>query len=189
MGYEVPPALAFVPAPGLRGRPRASAATQASPDRVERPPPKPDTDEGLAFLPVTELSALVRSRQVTSTELTKLYLARLKRFDPLLKCVITLTEDLALKQASKADAEMAAGIYRGPLHGIPWGAKDLIAYPGYDDCALAHCDTERRSSCAPTLEPAPQNRAVRHPRQIHTPPLKVSPPVSGRRPRPVSTFP
>ena len=68
---------------------------------------------------------------MSSTELTKLYLERLKRFDPLLKCVVTFTEDLALKQAAKADQEIAAGPYRGPLHGIPWGAKDLIAYPGY----------------------------------------------------------
>jgi Asp-tRNA(Asn)/Glu-tRNA(Gln) amidotransferase A subunit family amidase len=82
-------------------------------------------------LPVTELSSLIRSRQVTSTELTKLYLDRLKRFDALLKCVVNFTEDLALKQAAQADAEIAKGQYRGPLHGIPWGAKDLIAYPGY----------------------------------------------------------
>ncbi len=129
VGYEVPPALAFVPAPGLKTvegvrRNRATPSESNAPKR-------PDTDEGLAFLPVTELSALIRGRQVTSTELTKVYLDRLKRFDPLLKCVITLTEDLAIKQAAKADAEIAAGLYRGPLHGIPWGAKDLIAYPGY----------------------------------------------------------
>ena len=68
---------------------------------------------------------------MSSTELTKLYLDRLKRFDPLLKCVVTLTEELALKQAAQADQEIASGRYRGPLHGIPWGAKDLIAYPGY----------------------------------------------------------
>ncbi len=129
MGYEVPPALAFVPSPGLRAA-EGVRRNQASPTESHAPK-RPDSDEALAFLPVTELSALVRSRQVTSTELTKLYLTRLKRFDPLLKCVITLTEDLALKQAAKADAEIAAGHYRGPLHGIPWGAKDLIAYPGY----------------------------------------------------------
>ena len=64
-------------------------------------------------------------------DLTKLYLERLRRFDPLLKCVVTYTDQLALKQAAKADDEIAAGHYRGPLHGIPWGAKDLIAYPGY----------------------------------------------------------
>ena len=81
--------------------------------------------------PVARLAGLVRSGQVKSVELTKLYLDRLKRFDPILKCVVTLTEDLALKQAARADAEIAAGKYRGPLHGIPWGAKDLIAYPGY----------------------------------------------------------
>jgi Asp-tRNA(Asn)/Glu-tRNA(Gln) amidotransferase A subunit family amidase len=68
---------------------------------------------------------------VTSLELTKLYLARLKRFDPLLKCVVTLTEELAIQQAKRADREIAAGQYRGPLHGIPWGAKDLISHPGY----------------------------------------------------------
>src|SRR5262249_19505830 len=62
---------------------------------------------------------------------TKLYLARLRKYDPALKCVVSLTEDLALKQADQADREIAAGRYRGPLHGIPWGAKDLIAYPGY----------------------------------------------------------
>ena len=74
---------------------------------------------------------MIRSRQLSSTELTRLYLDRLKRFDPLLKCVVTLTENLALKQAAEADREIASGRYRGPLHGIPWGAKDLISYPGY----------------------------------------------------------
>ena len=82
-------------------------------------------------MPVTELAALVRNRKVSSTELTKLYLARLRRFDPLLKCVMSYTEKTALEQAARADQEIAAGRYRGPLHGIPWGAKDLIAYPGY----------------------------------------------------------
>ncbi|MDR3637081.1 MAG: amidase [Isosphaeraceae bacterium] len=129
VGYDVPPALAFLPAPGLRPS-DGVRRNQATPIE-SRPPARPDSEEGLAFLPVTELSALVRTRQVSATELTKLYLARLKRFDPLLKCVVTLAEDLALKQAARADAEIAAGHYRGPLHGIPWGAKDLIAYPGY----------------------------------------------------------
>ncbi|MEM7315647.1 MAG: amidase [Planctomycetota bacterium] len=91
---------------------------------------KPETDEGLAFLPVSELSGLLRNRRVTSTELTKLYLARLKKFDPLLRCVVTLTEELALQQAAKVDREIQAGHYRGPLHGIPWGVKDLFALPG-----------------------------------------------------------
>src|SRR5213079_2103008 len=87
--------------------------------------------DALAFLPVTSLSALVRNRQVSSVELTKLYLERLKKHDPTLHCVVTLTYELALKQAEQADREIASGRYRGPLHGIPWGAKDLIAYPGY----------------------------------------------------------
>src|SRR6202043_1743782 len=65
------------------------------------------------------------------TTLTKMYLARLKRFDPMLHCVITLTEERALKQAAAADREIAAGKYRGPLHGIPWGGKDLLAVKGY----------------------------------------------------------
>ncbi|HXI97823.1 MAG TPA: amidase, partial [Gemmatimonadaceae bacterium] len=90
----------------------------------------PAEDE-LAFLPVTELSELVRRRRVTSVQLTQMYLARLKKYDPVLKCVISLTEDRALKQASAADAEIRAGKYRGPLHGIPWGAKDLLAVRGY----------------------------------------------------------
>ena len=121
-----PDVLPGAAAPGQRCSPQPGAARPGT--RTSR---RPDSAEELAFLPVTELSGLIRSRQVSSTELTKLYLARLKRFDPLLKCVVTLTEDLALKQAAKADQEIAAGAYRGPLHGIPWGAKDLIAYPGY----------------------------------------------------------
>jgi Asp-tRNA(Asn)/Glu-tRNA(Gln) amidotransferase A subunit family amidase len=129
VGYDVPPALTFFPSPP---KPSSEPVQRNRAVPTEwNPPKKSDGDEALAFLPVTELSALLRARQVTSTELTKLYLARLKRFDPLLKCVVTLTEELALKQAAKADAEIAAGIYRGPLHGIPWGAKDLIAYPGF----------------------------------------------------------
>ncbi|MFN2637413.1 MAG: amidase [Gemmatimonadaceae bacterium] len=87
--------------------------------------------DDLAFLPVTELSELVRRQRVTSLQLTQMYLARLKKYDPVLKCVITLTEERALKQARAADAEITRGKYRGPLHGIPWGAKDLLAVRGY----------------------------------------------------------
>ena len=92
---------------------------------------RPSTIEHLAFAPVTQLAELIRSRQVTSLELTEMYLARLKRFDPILHCVVTLTEDLAYRQAKRADAEIEAGQYRSPLHGIPWGAKDLFAVRGY----------------------------------------------------------
>jgi hypothetical protein len=128
IGYDVPPALTFLPA---QSRPAATIhRNQARPVETSSSR-RPSSTEELAFLPVTELSALIRNRQVSSTDLTKLYLDRLKRFDPLLKCVVTFTEDLALKQAGRADQEIAAGAYRGPLHGIPWGAKDLIAYPGY----------------------------------------------------------
>ncbi len=87
--------------------------------------------EDLAFATIHELSILIKARKVTSTDLTKMYLARLKRYDSKLHFVITLLEDRALKQAAQADAEIAAGKYRGPLHGIPWGAKDLLAVKGY----------------------------------------------------------
>ena len=90
----------------------------------------PSTDEELAFLPTTHLARLVARRDVKPTELTKLYLARLKKYDPELHCVVNLTEDIATAQAKRADEEIAAGTYRGPLHGIPWGAKDLLAVRG-----------------------------------------------------------
>jgi len=128
VGYDVAPALTFFPVPP---RPAAEVRRNRATPIDTRTPERPGSDESLAFLPVTELSKLVRSKKVSSMALTHLYLDRLKRFDPLLKCVVTLTEDLALEQAKRADAEIAAGRYRGPLHGIPWGAKDLIAYPGY----------------------------------------------------------
>ena len=91
---------------------------------------RPATDEDLAFLPVTHLARLIETRQVTPTELTTLYLSRLKRYDPQLLCVVSLTEDLALRQAWQADEEIAAGRYRGALHGIPFGLKDLFAVRG-----------------------------------------------------------
>ena len=85
-----------------------------------------DLDE-LAFWSVLDLSRAIKAGKLTSLELTRLYVRRLKRYDPVLNCVVTLTEDTALKQARRADSEIAAGKYRGPLHGIPWGAKDLLA--------------------------------------------------------------
>lgn len=88
------------------------------------------TVEDLAFATVPQLAELIRTRKVSSTELTKMYLARLKRYGDKLLCVVTLTEDLALKQAADADADLKRGKYRGPLHGIPWGAKDLFATKG-----------------------------------------------------------
>ncbi len=86
--------------------------------------------EDLAFEPVSTLSSLIESRRITSTDLTQMYLARLKRYGDQLHCVVTLTAELALAQAAKADRQLKAGRYLGPLHGIPWGAKDLFATKG-----------------------------------------------------------
>jgi Asp-tRNA(Asn)/Glu-tRNA(Gln) amidotransferase A subunit family amidase len=125
----VAPALVFQPTPWhIPSGPPDRGSVRLSKEAVTK---KPDSAETLAFLPVAELAGLLRTRQVSSVELTKLYLERLKKFDPVLHCVVNLTEDLAMKSAEMADREIAAGRYRGPLHGVPWGAKDLIAYPGY----------------------------------------------------------
>jgi len=94
------------------------------------PGPLPTRDEDIAFAPLTHLARWVEKRQLTSVRLTNIYLDRLQRFDPKLHCVITLTRDHALAQAQKADKEIAAGNYRGPLHGIPWGGKDLLDTAG-----------------------------------------------------------
>ena len=91
----------------------------------------PVNREELAFYSVADLSVLIRQRKITSTELTRLYLSRLKRFGDTLHCVVTLTEELALAQAARADRELAEGRYRGPLHGIPYGVKDLLATPDF----------------------------------------------------------
>ena len=94
------------------------------------PGPLPKSDNEIAFAPVTQLSRWIETRKLTSDRLTRIYLERLKRYDPKLRCVITLTTDLALAQAKQADAEIAAGKYRGSLHGIPWGGKDLLDTAG-----------------------------------------------------------
>jgi Asp-tRNA(Asn)/Glu-tRNA(Gln) amidotransferase A subunit family amidase len=127
---SVAPAIVFNPVPPWRTPPRGPKKRMVRGPVTSRT--VPSNLEELAFLPVTELSELVRRRKVTSLQLTQMYLARLKRYDPVLKCVITLTEDRALTQARAADAEIARGKYRGPLHGIPWGAKDLLAVRGYN---------------------------------------------------------
>ncbi|HEX3103897.1 MAG TPA: amidase [Terriglobales bacterium] len=90
------------------------------------PGPLPSRDEDIAFSPVTKLSRWIETRKLTSERLTTIYLERLQRFDPKLLCVITLLREPALAQAKQTDAEIAVGKYRGPLHGIPWGAKDLL---------------------------------------------------------------
>ncbi len=125
---SVPPALRFsVLAEKAVSGPRANPPMPIPPGRVRRPA----EPYQLAFMSVLELSELIRSRQVTSVELTRLYIDRLKRFGPQLECVVTLTEDLAMQQARRADREIAESTYRGPLHGIPYGLKDLFAVPGY----------------------------------------------------------
>src|SRR5439155_21470872 len=92
---------------------------------------RPANLEEAAFWPVRHLAELIRTRQVTSVELTEMYLARLHRYNGLLNNVVTFLDDVAMTQARKADAEIAAGKYKGPLHGIPWGAKDIISVKGY----------------------------------------------------------
>jgi Asp-tRNA(Asn)/Glu-tRNA(Gln) amidotransferase A subunit family amidase len=128
LANSVPPALYFEPVlPGMYIPDRPLQARGSRPRLKERP----GDDARLAFLPVTELGNLLRIGAVTSEELTNLYLDRLKHFDPELHCVITLTEERALAQARRADHELSQGIWRGPLHGVPWGAKDLLAVRGY----------------------------------------------------------
>jgi Asp-tRNA(Asn)/Glu-tRNA(Gln) amidotransferase A subunit family amidase len=128
---DTEPAFHFRPAlPGKEPKPRAShfapAIGSAHPAKLT---PFKDVEE-LAFLPVTELAPLVRTKRVSSIDLTRMYLARLKKYSPKLLNVITLTEDFALERAAEADKEIRAGKYRGPLHGIPFGAKDLFNTKG-----------------------------------------------------------
>ena len=124
---SVPPAISFDPRlPDMTFEKGTRPFRMSSIPAVQRP----SEDEELAFLPATHLAQLIRSRQVTSSELTEMYLERLKQYNPVLRCVVTSTEDLARVQAKRADEEIANGQYRGPLHGIPWGAKDLMATRG-----------------------------------------------------------
>lgn len=133
---SVAPAFIFNPLP-------AGMALPATPAHAEtKLGPAPDTshlkasagpsrEEAICFATVRALGELLRTRQITSTELTKLYLGRLHRYNPQLHFVVNFTEERALPQAATADREIAGGHYRGPLHGIPWGAKDLFSVKGY----------------------------------------------------------
>jgi hypothetical protein len=117
---STPPAVQFNPLlPGMKldthQRPLVASVVHAG--------TAPKNLDELAFKPVTELAAMIRAKRVTSVALTKMYLDRLRRFDPVLQCVVTLTEDRAMKQAAAMDAELAHGKYRGPLHGIPWARR------------------------------------------------------------------
>ncbi len=128
------PAFVFDPVPA-----GMVLVTERKPARLGKPPAAatlaaaagPSREEALAFATVRDLAELLRTRKATSLELTKLALARLNRYQPKLHFVINLTEQRALAQAAAADKELAAGKPRGPLHGIPWGAKDLLAVKGY----------------------------------------------------------
>ncbi|HZZ44184.1 MAG TPA: amidase [Tepidisphaeraceae bacterium] len=107
-------------------------ATPFLAEAIDGPPMAYNGDPAsLAFASVADLSRLIQARKVSSVELTKMYLKRLKEIGPRLNCVINLTEDLAMGQAKRADEELAAGKSRGPLHGVPWGAKDLLAVRNY----------------------------------------------------------
>ena len=125
---SVPPAIQFDPIP--RGSVPYPPAAQPAPTR-SAVPDVPGRLEDLAYWPLSRLAPAVRARKVSSVDLTSLYLERLKKHDDKLECVISYTEELALEQARRADRELARGRYRGPLHGIPWGAKDLLAVRGY----------------------------------------------------------
>ena len=140
MPNSVAPALVFDPTSGLsevarRGRAVDRAQAMTSTSKATRSSRiggrrRPRTDREVAFLSIAELGALLRAKQITSVELTRTYLARLKKHDAVLKCVVTLLENRALDQARRADRELAAGHDRGPLHGIPWGVKDIFAVRG-----------------------------------------------------------
>jgi Asp-tRNA(Asn)/Glu-tRNA(Gln) amidotransferase A subunit family amidase len=138
------PGLGFTPltSPASRPDPRGYQVVAAPPSPYPLPrrrgrgqgegaPARPNSDEDLAFTSIRHLGTLLRSRKISSVELTRLYLARLRRYDPLLKCVVTFMDEVALEQAKRADRELVEGKDRGALHGIPWGLKDIIAYPGY----------------------------------------------------------
>ena len=134
LGNALAPAYHFDPlVPG--GEEPVPRETRRSPGRLRLAQQTirdvPSDSEDLAFLPVTHLSQLIRTRRISSVALTEVYLRRLKTYDPALQCVITLCEDLAMKQARRADQEIAQGKYRGPLHGIPWGAKDILSVKEY----------------------------------------------------------
>ena len=134
---SVPPAFVFHPQPTEKPVPAEDCETTHRSFHVEdfgppsALPSAPEHMEDLAFATLAELGELLRLRKITSLALTQMYIARLKRYDPKLHFVITLLEDRALAQAKKADEEIAAGRCRGPLHGIPWGAKDLLSVKGY----------------------------------------------------------
>ena len=138
LGNGEPPAEQFMPYPGGTGALMEKLVREHGPKAFERSHftvekwtgALPSTDEAIAFLPAHRLSALVKARKITSVRLTTIYLERLKRLNPILLCAVTIMESQALAEAAHADAEIAAGKYRGPLHGLPYGVKDLFNTKG-----------------------------------------------------------
>jgi Asp-tRNA(Asn)/Glu-tRNA(Gln) amidotransferase A subunit family amidase len=125
----VAPAFVFDPLP-----PGAAVSTEREKPVYSKAPASltaPANLEDLAFASAMDLGDLIRRKKISATNLTQMYIARLRRFDPILHFNITVTEERALAQARDADADLARGHYRGPLHGLPWGAKDLLAVKGY----------------------------------------------------------
>ncbi len=112
--------------PGIALKPQAKLFVRSADPNM----PLPASEEAIAYAPVKQLSRWIEARKLTSTQLTEIYLRRIERLDPKLHCMITVTRDHALGQARQADKEISAGRYRGPLHGIPWGAKDLLDTAG-----------------------------------------------------------
>jgi Asp-tRNA(Asn)/Glu-tRNA(Gln) amidotransferase A subunit family amidase len=128
---SVKPCLIFDPVvPGMKFETERRPTRNSKPSSIAAPA-TPRNLEDVAFASVRELAELVRTKKVSSLALTEMYLERLKRYDTTLKFVVTLTEDRARAQAKEADKDITAGKYRGPLHGLPWGAKDLLAAKGY----------------------------------------------------------
>ncbi len=138
LGNGEPPAEQFMPYPGGTGalmeklvKEHGAKAFERSAFNVEKwSGPMPTSDEEIAFLPAHRLSALIKAKKITSTRLTTIYLERIKRLNPTLLCAVTIMESSALAEAARADAETAAGKYRGPLHGLPYGVKDLFNTKG-----------------------------------------------------------
>ncbi|XP_028770489.1 uncharacterized protein LOC114727880 [Neltuma alba] len=124
-GLHYPPALVFNPDWGYRSLNKTFNYPSVSGTR------RPESDEDISFMTVLELAELIRTKQITSQELTQIFLRRLKEFNPVLESVITYTEELAHQQAKQADELLAKGVYLGSLHGIPYGLKDIISVPSY----------------------------------------------------------
>ncbi len=138
LGNGEPPALVFQPYPGGTGAYLEKIARERGREAFERTRftvegwrgPVPSSEEEIAFLPAHRLAALLQSRKISSVQLTDIYLNRMKRLDPTLLCAVSILEGPAREAAQQADAEIKAGRYRGPLHGIPYGIKDLFAVRG-----------------------------------------------------------